>query len=99
MLRAKGSSGSESAMQRAMHPQAHRFVVVYRVEAREIDGAAEVRRGWIERVPDPRGLEAGENEHARRGFQALSELPGLIAGLIEEAESRPQDKSNPRSRP
>ena len=70
------------------HVHAHRFVVLYRTETREIEGAAEVRRGWIERVPDPRALEAGESEHLRLGFQSLDELPGLIARMIGDVEAR-----------
>ena len=81
----ESSQGNESAVQRV---HAHRFVVLYRTETREIKGAAEVRRGWIERVPDPRRLEAGESEHLRLGFQALDELPGLIARMIHEVEAR-----------
>jgi hypothetical protein len=67
---------------------AHRFVVLSRTETREIEGASEVRRGWIERVPDPRRLEAVESERLRLGFQQLDELPGLIARMIDEAEAR-----------
>jgi hypothetical protein len=71
----------------SLPPVTHRFVVVYRLEAREIEGAAEVRRGWIERVPDPRALDAGEAERERLGFQALAELPDLIARMIDKAET------------
>ena len=74
-------------MTRGSAPKTHRFVVVYRMEAREIAGAAEVRRGWVERVPDPRALEAGEAERERLGFQALAELPDLIARMIDKAEA------------
>ena len=62
-------------------------MVVYRTEVREIEGAAEVRRGWVERVPDPRALDAGDAERERLGFQALDELPALIARMINKAEA------------
>jgi len=66
--------------------QSHRFVVVYRLEAREIAEAAEVWRGWVERIPDPRQrAEAGQTDE-RLGFQNLDELPGLIARLMEHAD-------------
>jgi hypothetical protein len=67
------------------------------MELREIAGAAEVRRGWVERVPDPRGLAAGEAERERLGFQTLAELPDLIARMIEKAEAsaRPGDYRRP----
>jgi hypothetical protein len=71
---------------RAPTPKAYRFVVVYRAETREIEGAAEVRRGWIERVLDPRSLDAGIGQQ-RLGFHTLAELPGLIARMIEAAEA------------
>ena len=84
-------------MARATQPRTHRFVVAYRIEAREIDGAEEVRRGWIERVPDPRAAEAGDSERDRLGFRALADLPGLIEGMIEkvEAPARPTAKGRP----
>ena len=74
-------------------PKSHRFVVVYRVEAREIAGAAEVRRGWVERVPEPRALDDGEPQPARRGFQDLEELPGLIGGMRVRVGSDVYDSS------
>jgi hypothetical protein len=77
---------------RASQPRTHRFVVVYRAEAREIDGADEVRRGWVERVPDPRAADAGDTERDRSGFRMLTELPELIESMIEKVEggsSRP----------
>ncbi len=83
-------------MTRASHPQSYRFVVVYRAEAREIEGAAEVRRGWIEQVVDPRRLEAGEIGQMRLGFQSLSELPGLIARMIDAAGTPPAKDRRPR---
>lgn len=74
-------------MTRAPHPKAYRFVVVYRAETREIEGAAEVRRGWIEQVLDPRSLDAGAIGQQRLGFHTLAELPGLIGRMIEAAEA------------
>lgn len=72
--------------------QSHRFVVVFRREAREIEGASEVWRGWIERVPapgEPAPNEAGAN---RIGFGELAELPALIRTLIDRA-ARPDAAS------
>ncbi|MFV0385051.1 hypothetical protein [Paracoccus sp. (in: a-proteobacteria)] len=64
----------------------HRFVVVYRRETREISGAVEVWRGWIERIPDPRQrVEEGQTE-GRLGFNELAEIPGLMMQLIDEAK-------------
>lgn len=63
----------------------HRFVVVWRCEAREIVGAAKVWRGWIERIPDPRQrFEDGQTEE-RLGFNDLDEVPERIRALIEDA--------------
>lgn len=63
----------------------HRFVVVYRCERREIDGAADVWRGWIERIPDPRQrVEDGQSED-RLGFHDLKEVPALMTRLIKDA--------------
>lgn len=70
----------------------HRFVVVWRSELREIACAAEIRRGWVERVPDPRALVAGKGPAQRVGFHQLDELPDVIAQLIDDAEG-------PRRRP
>lgn len=67
----------------------HRFVVLWRFEAREIAGAAEVRRGWIERVPDPRAQEAGAERPERVGFSDLGELPALIARMIDDVDAAP----------
>ncbi|WP_372571757.1 hypothetical protein [Ruegeria jejuensis] len=72
-------------MSHARHTQSHRFVVIYRCEPREIAGAAEVWRGWVERIPDPRQrAEAGQTEE-RLGFHELQELPALITRLMDEA--------------
>lgn len=68
------------------YPKSHRFVVVYRAEAREIANAEEVRRGWVERVPDPRAVDAGDTTQDRQGFAKLEELPGLITEMIGRAE-------------
>jgi hypothetical protein len=86
----------ETTVPRAAHPHAHRFVVVYRIETREIPGAAEVRRGWVERVPDPREVEAGEADRSRFSFQALSDLPALITRMIDEVEARRPDAGDRR---
>jgi hypothetical protein len=83
-------------MTRGSRQRTHRFVVVYRMELREIAGAAEVRRGWVERVPDPRGLAAGEPERERLGFQTLAELPELIARMIDKAEASPRPVAHRR---
>lgn len=72
-------------MPSSRHRPSHRFVVVYRCEAREIDGAAEVWRGWVERIPDPRQrVEDGQSEE-RLGFTDLAEVPELMTRLIEDA--------------
>lgn len=72
--------------------QSHRFVVVFRREAREIENATEVWRGWVERIPSPRQKEIDHQEDDRLDFQSLEELPKLIARLIERSnapEKRP----------
>lgn len=61
-------------------------MVVYRAEAREIANAEEVRRGWVERVPDPRSAEAADAARDRQGFAALEDLPAVISGMIDRAE-------------
>ncbi|MGI9507416.1 MAG: hypothetical protein ACR2RE_30605 [Geminicoccaceae bacterium] len=74
-------------MAKAKILQSHRFVLVYRMESREIEGAADVWRGWIERVPDPRQREHGQQTEDRLGFHDLSELPGLVETLISRSET------------
>lgn len=66
------------------HPS-HRFVVVWRREAREIAGAAEVWRGWVERIPDPRQRVEDGLKEDRVGINALDEVPDRIRELIDEA--------------
>ncbi len=73
--------------------QSHRFVVVFRNEIREIENAAEVWRGWVERIPDPRQREIGRQDDDRLDFQSLEELPALIGRLIARSNAptkRPQ---------
>jgi hypothetical protein len=78
----------ETTVPRQAHPRTHRFVVVYRIETREIPGAVDVRRGWIERVPDPREVEADQADRSRLGFQELNDLPVLITRMIAQVEAR-----------
>jgi hypothetical protein len=84
---------------RASLSRSHRFVVVWRAETREIASAAEVRRGWVERVPDPRAQAAGEAAAQRVGFHQLDELPAVIARLIADAEAGPAAHPVRRPRP
>ena len=49
-------------------PQSHRFVVVYRNEHREIEGAADIWRGWVERIPNPRQRELERQRAVRPAF-------------------------------
>ncbi len=85
------------ALEQISHPQSNRFVVVYRAETREIEGADIVWRGWVERIPDPRQREIEKQEDDRLGFNMLSELPDLISRLIERSgkPSRPAHKRSP----
>ncbi len=83
-------------MQRALHTRSHRFVVVYREEAREIAQAEGIWRGWIEKVPDPRALDAGEATPLRMGFSALSELPDLMQRLMQPAANSPKATADRR---
>lgn len=71
----------------ASETQSHRFVVVYRNEAREIANAAEVWRGWVERIPNPRQREIHRQDEDRLDFQSLEELPALIIRLIERCNA------------
>lgn len=88
-------------MKNSTDPQSHRFVIVYRTETREIADAAVVWRGWVERVPDPRQIEAEQAEGQRLGFHALDELPGLIRALMDQsgAQQRPAKGKTPDRRP
>ncbi len=64
----------------------YRFVVAYRREPREIGGAAEEWRGWVQRVPEPNeGVFAEESD--RIWFGDLKELPGVVRSLIERIGS------------
>ena len=66
----------------------YRFVVAYRREPREIGGAAEEWRGWVQRVPEPtEGVSAEECD--RIWFGDLKELPGAVQSLIERI--RPEE--------
>ena len=68
-----------------MDVHSYRFAVVYRKESREIAGAGEVWRGWVERLPAPAERGRAGKRARRINFKDLSELPGLIRTLIEEA--------------
>jgi len=70
----------------ATEVHSHRFVVVFRREAREIAGAPEVWRGWVERVPAPGELPPDQSGANRIGFRELAELPALIRTLIDRIE-------------
>ncbi len=64
----------------------YRFVVLYRREPREIGGAAEDWRGYVQRVPEPtEGISAEEGD--RIWFGDLKELPGAVQSLIERLRS------------
>ncbi len=76
-------------MQRPTQTRSHRFVVVYREEAREIAQATGIWRGWIEKVPDPRALDAGNTPPARLGFVALTEVPDLMTRLMQPGDTPP----------
>lgn len=83
-------------MSRPSHPQSHRFVVVFREEAREIPQAAGVWRGWIEKVPDPRALDMGEASAPRLGFSALTEVPDLMLRLMQVPTTTPNATADRR---
>lgn len=80
-------------------PQSHRFVVVYRNEHREIEGAADIWRGWVERIPNPRQRELERQREDRLDFRNLSDLPHLIEMLIRRSETDLDLSSNRRPRP
>lgn len=82
-------------MKQTARSRTYRFIVVYRIEEREIDGAEEIRRGWVERVPDPRN--ATDAETTRVGFHDLGSLPGLIDKIVETAEAETPPKANGRT--
>ena len=64
----------------------YRFVVLYRREPREIGGAAEKWRGWVQRVPEPtKGVSAEEGD--RIWFGDLEDLPDAVRSLIERIRS------------
>ena len=83
-------------MQRPSPARSHRFVVVYREDAREIAGAQGVWRGWVEKVPDPRTLDSSGTTAQRYGFLALTELPDLMVKLIAAAATNPVSVSDQR---
>lgn len=64
----------------------YRFVVLYRREPREIGGAAEEWRGWVQRVPEPTEDVSAEDSD-RIWFGDLKELPGAVQRLIERIRS------------
>ncbi len=66
----------------------HRFVVLYRREPREIGGAADEWRGWVQRVPEPTE-DVSADEGDRIWFGDLKELPGAVQSLIERI--RPEE--------
>lgn len=76
-------------MQRPLHTRSHRFVVVYREEAREIAEAEGVWRGWIEKVPDPRAADAGDGAPVRLGFVTVAEVPALMLRLMQAGVTTP----------
>lgn len=88
--------GTESVVNNAQKHQSHRFVVVYRSENRELENAAEIWRGWVERIPDPRQRELDKQNTERLGFQALSDLPHLIEELMDRAAAMTDAPSNRR---
>ncbi len=64
----------------------YRFVVLYRREPREIGGAAEEWRGWVQRVPEPtKGVSAEEGD--RIWFGDLEDLPDAVRSPIERIRS------------
>lgn len=83
-------------MKTTAETQSHRFVVVYRNEAREIENAAEIWRGWIERIPYPRQRESDQQVEDRLGFQTLEELPLLITRLMERSPPPERKPSHDR---
>jgi hypothetical protein len=76
----------------------YRFVVVFRREAREIAGAAEVWRGWVERIPAPDESGPAEAGSNRLGFCDLAELPESILTLIDRSRSGDEATSDGRPR-
>lgn len=72
-------------MENAAHSRNHRFVVVWRAESREIAGAAPVERGWVERIPDPRSVEAEGGRRDRQGLVRLGDLPEVIEAMMARA--------------
>jgi hypothetical protein len=72
--------------------QSHRFVIVWRLEPREIEGAAEVWRGWVERIPDARQREERGERQDRVGLSRLEDLPEQIAKLIARTGPSARDE-------
>ena len=82
--------------------QSHRFVVVYRAESREIDGAAAIWRGWVERIPDPRQREMDRQKPDRIDFRDLTDLPDHMSTLMARAgpsEAASSDRADSPRRP
>ncbi len=68
----------------------HRFVVVWRREPREIEGAASEWRGWVARVPDPRQREQTEQREERIAIRSLEDASGAMRMLIEKSIGMPR---------
>ena len=75
------------------HPS-HRFVVVWRAEDREIEGADLVWRGWVERIPDPRQRAEKGQTSERVGITDLDEVPDGIRSLIKDADRSDRRKQS-----
>ncbi|MEQ9260806.1 MAG: hypothetical protein RIG84_17095 [Roseovarius sp.] len=78
--------------------QSHRFVLVYRSETREIEGAATIWRGWVQRVPNPRQREMDMQTDDRVDFRDLAEVPELLELLMTRAGTPEEAKPSTRRR-
>ncbi len=68
---------------------------MYRREPREIGGAAEEWRGYVQRVPEPtEGVSAEEGD--RIWFDDLKKLSGAVQSLIDRI---PSEESAGRMKP
>lgn len=67
----------------------HRFVVVWRREPREIEGAASEWRGWVARVPDPHRRDPTERREDRIAIRSLDDAAGAMRQLIDRTTDRP----------
>jgi hypothetical protein len=75
----------------------YRFVVLYRREPREIGGAAEEWRGWVQRVPEPtKGVSAEEGD--RVWFGDLKDLSDAVRSLMEPIRSEEEGTGRKKSR-